>query len=68
MCKFPGPKLWAASVKGDTVRDGLNTLSITHPKAWREICGHLKNGRAENDKDPKHLNEEHDRVVQLDDI
>ncbi|KAG9231681.1 cytochrome P450 [Amylocarpus encephaloides] len=85
LCKFPGPKIWAASATpgalsifsgkahekilslhtqyGDVVRVGPNALSFTHPEAWREVCGHLKQGQAENGKDPKYLNEEFDKSL-----
>jgi cytochrome P450 len=36
---------------GDVVRVGPNELSFTHEKAWKEICGHLKHGQPECEKD-----------------
>ncbi|EKG13709.1 Cytochrome P450 [Macrophomina phaseolina MS6] len=48
---------------GDVVRIGPNELAFAHADAWREICGHLKQGQPENGKDPKYLDEESNKSV-----
>lgn len=48
---------------GDVVRVGPNALSFTHPEAWREVCGHLKQGQLENGKDPNYVSEEYDKSL-----
>ncbi|KAJ6027337.1 Trichothecene C-15 hydroxylase [Penicillium canescens] len=48
---------------GSVVRVGPNELAFAHADAWKDICGHLKRGQAENGKDPKYLNEETDKSL-----
>ncbi|TDZ36157.1 Trichothecene C-15 hydroxylase [Colletotrichum trifolii] len=45
---------------GDIVRIGPNELAFAHQDAWKEICGHLKRGQDENEKDPKYADESRD--------
>lgn len=48
---------------GSVVRVGPNELAFAHADAWKDICGHLKKGQAENGKDPKYTNEEMDKSL-----
>ncbi|PGH13960.1 hypothetical protein AJ79_03375 [Helicocarpus griseus UAMH5409] len=48
---------------GDVVRIGPAQLSFAHPEAWKDVCGHLKRGQLENEKDPKVINEKLDKSV-----
>ncbi|KAF9877225.1 trichothecene c-15 hydroxylase [Colletotrichum karsti] len=48
---------------GDVVRTGPNELSFSHNEAWKEVCGHLKRGQDENEKDPRTSSDELDKSI-----
>ncbi|KAJ4351110.1 uncharacterized protein N0V89_006449 [Didymosphaeria variabile] len=45
---------------GEVVRLGPNELSFSHEGAWKDICGHMKHGQAENGKDQRFASEVQD--------
>ncbi|KAL5362245.1 cytochrome P450 [Aspergillus floccosus] len=51
------------NIYGNVVRVGPNELAFAHEEAWKDICGHLKRGQAENGKDPKYLSEDIDKSL-----